>query len=146
MMAKTHAIYKLRQHAHTAERYVQSLIQQITYNMKRLFFILPALMLISCSPKNDYETILLRATGTVEIAPDEASIIINASCIDRDINQAKDCLIKITSDLNESLSEFGIQKEDILTTNVNLNKGSLWINNSEVFRRSSFNYNKCKSS
>jgi uncharacterized protein len=101
--------------------------------MKRLFFILPALMLISCNPKNEYKTILLRATGTVEIAPDEASIIISASCTDRDINQAKACLIEITSDLNESLSEFGIHNEDILTTNVNLNKDYRWINNSEVF-------------
>ncbi len=90
-------------------------------------------MLISCSPKNDYKTILLKATGTVEIAPDEASIIINASCTNRDIKQAKACLIEITSDLNENLNEFGIQKEDILTTNVNLNKEYIWINNSEVF-------------
>ena len=101
--------------------------------MKKLLFFLPALMLISCSPKNDYKAILLKATGTVEIAPDEASIIINASCTDRDISQAKACLIEITSGLNENLNEFGIQKEDILTTNVNLNKEYIWINNSEVF-------------
>ena len=101
--------------------------------MKRLLFLLPALMLISCNPKNDYKTILLKATGTVEIAPDEASIIINASCTDRDINQAKACLIQISSGLNENLNEFGIQKEDILTTNVNLNKEYNWINNSQVF-------------
>jgi len=101
--------------------------------MKRLLFLVPVLMLISCNPKNDYKTILLKATGTVEIAPDEASIIINASCTDKDINQAKACLIQITSGLNENLNEFGIQKEDILTTNVNLNKEYNWINNSQVF-------------
>ena len=101
--------------------------------MKRLLFLLPTLMLFSCNPKNDYKAILLKATGTVEVAPDEASIIINASCTDRDINQAKACLIEITSDLNEDLNEFAIQKEDILTTNVNLNKEYIWINNSEVF-------------
>jgi uncharacterized protein YggE len=105
----------------------------ITYNMKRVFLILPFVMLISCNPKNDYKTILLKASGTVEIAPNEASIIITASCLNSDIKQAKSCLIDITSNLDDDLRGFGIQKEDILTTNVNLNKQYIWSNNSQVF-------------
>jgi uncharacterized protein len=101
--------------------------------MKRVFLILPFLMLVGCNPENDYKTILLKASGTVEIAPDEASIIITASCLNKDIRQAKSCLIDITSNLDNDLRSFGIQKEDILTTNVNLNKQYIWSNNSEVF-------------
>jgi uncharacterized protein len=101
--------------------------------MKRVFLILPFLMLVSCNPENDYKTILLKASGTVEIAPDEASIIITASCLNKDIRQARSCLIDITSNLDNDLRSFGIQKEDILTTNVNLNKQYIWSNNSEVF-------------
>jgi uncharacterized protein len=101
--------------------------------MKRVFLILPFLMLVSCNPENDYKTILLKASGTVEIAPDEASIMITASCLNKDIRQARSCLIDITSNLDNELRSFGIQKEDILTTNVNLNKQYIWSNNSEVF-------------
>ena len=105
----------------------------ITKNMKRVLVILTLVMLISCTPKNDYKTIFLKASGTVEIAPNEASIIITASCLNKDIKQAKSCLIDITSNLDNDLRSFGIQKEDILTTNVNLNKQYTWNNNSEVF-------------
>lgn len=101
--------------------------------MKRLLVILPFVLLVSCTPKNDYKTILLKASGTVEIAPDEASIIITASCLNMDIKQAKSCLIDITSNLDNAIRGFGIPKEDILTTNVNLNKQFIWSNNSEVF-------------
>jgi uncharacterized protein YggE len=101
--------------------------------MKRVFLILPLVLLFSCTPKNSYKTILLKASGTVEIAPNEASIMITATCLNMDIKQAKSCLIDITSNLDNDLRDFGIQKEDILTTNVNLNKQYIWSNNSEVF-------------
>lgn len=102
--------------------------------MKRVLFIsLPFVLLLSCNTENDYKTILLKASGTVEIAPNEAIIIITASCVDKDIRQAKSCLIDITSNLDNDLRDFGIQQEDILTTNVNLNKQYIWSNNTEVF-------------
>jgi uncharacterized protein YggE len=50
-----------------------------------------------------------------------------------DIKQAISCLINITSKLNDDLLNSGVQKEDILTTNVNLSKDYVWRNNSEVF-------------
>ena len=101
--------------------------------MKSISLILSVVLLISCNSGNGYKTILLKTSGSVEIAPDEASIIINASCINKDIKQAKSCLIDITASLNDDLLNFGIQKEDILTTNVNLSKDYIWTNNSEVF-------------
>lgn len=101
--------------------------------MKSLSLILSVVLLISCNPRNDYKTILLKTSGSVEIAPNEASIILDANCVDMDIRQAKVCLIDITSKLNDDLTNFGIQKEDILTTNVNLSKDYIWRDNSEVF-------------
>jgi uncharacterized protein YggE len=101
--------------------------------MKRLSLALAAVMFIACNPEKEYRTILLQATGSVEIAPDEASIIINSTCIDLDVNQARTCLVEITSDLHKDLDGFGIPKEDILTTGVNWNKEYTWRNNAEVF-------------
>jgi uncharacterized protein len=101
--------------------------------MKRISIILSVILLISCNPEKDYKTILLKTSGIVEVAPDEASLSLNLSCVDKNIEQAKACLVSISSKLNEDLLNFGIKKEDILTTNVNLNKDYVWINNSNIF-------------
>ena len=90
-------------------------------------------MLISCTPEKNYKTILLKTNGIVEVAPDEASLTLNLSCVDKNIEQAKTCLLTISSRLNEDMINFKIMQEDILTTNVNLNKDYVWINNSNIF-------------
>ncbi len=101
--------------------------------MKRLSIILSVIMLISCNPEKNYKTILLKTNGIVEVAPDEASLTLNLSCVDKNIEQAKTCLLTISSRLNEDMINFKIMEEDILTTNVNLNKDYVWINNSNIF-------------
>jgi uncharacterized protein YggE len=101
--------------------------------MKVLSIILSVIMLISCNPEKNYKTILLKTSGIVEVAPDEASLSLNLSCVDKNIEQAKTCLLSISSRLNEDMINFKIRKEDILTTNVNLNKDYVWINNSNIF-------------
>jgi len=101
--------------------------------MKRLLIILSVILLISCNPEKNYKTILLKTSGIVEVAPDEASLSLNLTCVDKNIEQAKTCLLNISSRLNEDLINFKIRKEDILTTNVNLNKDYVWINNSNIF-------------
>jgi len=101
--------------------------------MKTLSLILSVVLFIGCNSEKEYKTIMLKTSGYVEIAPNEASIILNASCVDMDIKQAKTCLINITSKLNDYLKYFGIQKEDILTTNVKLSKDYIWRNNSDIF-------------
>jgi len=101
--------------------------------MKRLSIILSVILLISCNPEKNYKTILLKTSGIVEVAPDEASLSLNLSCVDKNIEQAKTCLLNISSRLNEDMINFKIRKEDILTTNVNLNKDYVWINNSNIF-------------
>jgi uncharacterized protein YggE len=101
--------------------------------MKGLSLILSVILLTGCNAEKDYKTILLKTSGIVEVAPDEASISLNLSCVDKNIEQAKTCLLTISSRLNEDLVKFKIRKEDILTTNVNLNKDYVWINNSNIF-------------
>lgn len=101
--------------------------------MKGLSIILSVILLTGCNAEKDYKTILLKTSGIVEVAPDEASISLNLSCVDKNIEQAKTCLLTISSRLNEDLVKFKIRKEDILTTNVNLNKDYVWINNSNIF-------------
>ena len=101
--------------------------------MKNILQILLVIFLISCSAEKDYKTILLKTRGIVEIVPDEASIVIEISCIDKQIELAKSCLIDKTNRLNEDLNSFSIPKDDILRTNVNLSKDYIWIDNSNKF-------------
>jgi uncharacterized protein YggE len=95
--------------------------------------LLVVLLLFGCNTKDDYKTILLKTTGYVETLPNEASILVQINCIDKNIEQAKNCLIEKASKLNTVLSNCGIQKQDILTTGINLNKSYVWRNNSNVF-------------
>lgn len=101
--------------------------------MNRLMLLLVVLLLFGCNTKDDYKTILLKTTGYVETLPNEASILVQINCIDKNIEQAKNCLIEKASKLNTVLSNCGIQKQDILTTGINLNKSYVWRNNSNVF-------------
>jgi len=101
--------------------------------MKSLSIILSVILLASCNTGKEFKTILLKTSGVVEVAPDEASISLNLSCVDKNVEQAKTCLLNISSGLNEDLINFKIRKEDILTTNVSLNKDYAWINNSNIF-------------
>jgi uncharacterized protein len=101
--------------------------------MKKLSIVLSVILFVGCTPDKEYKTIILKSTGLVEIIPDEANIVINASCVNKDINQAKSCLINITSNLNDDLLSSGILKDNILTTNVSLTKDYIWRNNSDIF-------------
>jgi uncharacterized protein YggE len=101
--------------------------------MKKLSILLSVILLVGCTHDKEFKTIILKSAGLVEITPDEANIVINASCVNMDIKQAKSCLINITSKLNDDLLSSGIQKENILTTNVNLSKDYVWRNNSDIF-------------
>jgi uncharacterized protein YggE len=107
--------------------------------MKTIIFLLSAVLLFGCNNTIDNNnksnsTILLKSTGFIESVPDEATIYIHLSCVDKNIQRAKSCLIDKTEKLTSELLSSGIQKPDILTTNVNLNKEFNWINNSNVFK------------
>ena len=101
--------------------------------MNRLILILIVISLIGCDTKDNFKTIILKTSGYVEIKPDEANILIQLSCVDKNIMTAKDCLIEKSDKLNTSLTKYGIQEQDILTTRVDLNKDFIWRNNSNIF-------------
>jgi len=101
--------------------------------MKRLIYVLLIISLFGCDTKENFKTIILKTTGNIEIEPDEASILIQINCVDKNIMTAKNCLMEKSDKLYASLTKYGIQKQDILTTRVDLNKDFSWINNSYVF-------------
>jgi len=90
--------------------------------------------LSACETTENYKTILLKTTGSVEIEPDEASIRIQLNCVDKDISTAKNQLIKKADMLYASLKKHGINDKDILTTRVDMNKDYTWKNNTYVFK------------
>jgi uncharacterized protein YggE len=101
--------------------------------MKRLIYILIIISLFGCVTKENFKTIILKTSGHVEIEPDEASILIQINCVDKNIMTAKNCLIDKSNKLNASLAKYGIKEPDILTARVDLNKDFIWRNNSHVF-------------
>lgn len=101
--------------------------------MRNIVYFLTLVFLSSCNNSSDYKTVILKSTGIVETTPDEASLTINASCVNQDVVQARSCLSAISSDLNNVLGSFNIPGEDILTTNISLSKDYIWQNNSQVF-------------
>lgn len=100
-----------------------------------LFFVLNSQG--QASAENDsnvtYKTITLRSTGAVETLPDMASFNINLSCLDKSVENAKNCLAKKSNALMKTLQSFGVAEDDILTTAVNLNKSYTWERNTRVF-------------
>lgn len=80
-----------------------------------------------------FKTIMLKSDGMVETLPDMASFQINLNCLDKSIGASKKCLVDKSTELNTKLQSFGIGKNDILTTSVDLNKSYTWKNNSNVF-------------
>lgn len=100
-----------------------------------LFFVLhgQSQSTANTDPNSNFKTIMLRSTGEVEVLPDMASFNINLSCLDKSIETSKNCLVEKSNALMKTIKSFGISKDDILTTSVNLNKSYTWVNNSKVF-------------
>lgn len=100
--------------------------------------LLPLLFLmVSCNTTTKKQTppkeIILSSDGYVETLPDMATFSIDIVCVDKDIFKAKECLVKKSNLITESLINQGIDSTDILTTSVNLNKQYEWSNRSRVF-------------
>jgi len=79
------------------------------------------------------KTILVRSVGEVEALPDEAKFQVSLSCLDRSVKASKNCLVTKSNELIARLESLGIQKRDILTTTVSLDKSYTWRANSSVF-------------
>ena len=106
--------------------------------MKKLIVILILAALVGCqnsstTENSKFKTIMLKSSGEVETFPDMATFYINLNCIDKSIIISKKCLVDKSIELNEKLQSFGISKDDILTTSVDMNKSYVWRNNSNIF-------------
>jgi len=106
--------------------------------MKNILVIAMLALLSACqmnsnSTSTKFKTIMIESVGKVETMPNEAAFYINLSCLDKSVATAKECLVKQSNDLMNKLLSYGIKKEDILTTSVDLQKSYKWMNNSQVF-------------
>lgn len=101
--------------------------------MRKILLVISILMLAGCYQEGRSKTIVLKANGSVQVKPDEASASINIQCINKNIDMANECLVKESASLKAILVGLGIEEKDILTTQVNLNKSFVWRNNSNVF-------------
>ena len=103
--------------------------------MKKLLF-LACLITVSCQrPTHDpgFKTIMIKSVGEVETTPDEATFNIYLYCLDNSVKASKNCLVAKSNELIAKLQSFGVKKQDILTSSVNLEKSYTWRNNSNVF-------------
>ena len=101
--------------------------------MRVILLAISMIVLSGCYQEGRSKTIVLKANGSVQVKPDEASASINIKCINKNIDVANECLVKESANLKTILVGLGIEEKDILTTQVNLNKSFVWRNNSNVF-------------
>ncbi len=101
--------------------------------MRIILLAISMIVLSGCYQEGRSKTIVLKANGSVQVKPDEASASINIKCINKNIDVANECLVKESANLKTILVGLGIEEKDILTTQVNLNKSFVWRNNSNVF-------------
>ena len=106
--------------------------------MKKLFGIIGLATLLACNHESDpsldkFKTIMIESYGEIETLPDMATFHIDLNCLAKSIQASKQCLVDKSNDLNSKLQSFGISKDDLLTTEVSLNKSYVWRNNSSVF-------------
>jgi len=106
--------------------------------MKTIFGILSVILLVGCQSntpdRSKFKTMMIKAQGKIETLPDNATFYINLNCLENSVKLSKKCLVDKSNDLNSKLISFGINKDDILTTSVNMNKSYTWVKNTRVFQ------------
>ncbi len=106
--------------------------------MKGIISILLVLLFVGCQNNREddpgkFKTIMIKSVGEVETLPDMATFHINLNCLDTSIKASKNCLVEKSNELVSLLQSFGIVKEDILTTSVDMNRSYTYRNNTRVF-------------
>lgn len=106
--------------------------------MKHLVGIFLVLLLAGCQSNGPadpgkFKTIMIKSVGEVETLPDMANFQINLNCLDTSIEASKNCLVEKSNELVSMLQSFGVGKEDILTTSVDMNRSYTYRNNTRVF-------------
>lgn len=106
--------------------------------MKHLVYIFIVLLFTGCQntgtpDRGKFKSIMIKSVGEVETLPDEASFHINLNCLNTSIKTSKNCLVEKSNELVLMLESYGVGKDDILTTSVEMNRSYTYRNNTRVF-------------
>lgn len=109
----------------------------------KLFKILSFILvfgLLSCQPQTSgtknserYKTILIAASGEIELAPNMASFSVDISCEKKKMSDSRQGLAERQKVLLDILKEFEIEDSNIQTGYINFRKNYKWVNSSNVF-------------
>lgn len=107
--------------------------------MKKIILLLILILIVGCvanpvQQQSKFKTIMVKTVGEVETLPNMASFTINLTCIKKTVKQSKECLVDKANALQKQLLDFGIAKDDLLTTAINMHKSYTWSNNSRIFQ------------
>ena len=103
--------------------------------MKKIQIALVAILFsVSCFTTINAQMISLTIKGEVEVIPDIASTNISITKTNKDANVLKKEISQISRDLNKELSKLKIEKKDIQTSNLQINKEYDWVKSERVFK------------
>lgn len=107
--------------------------------MKNFLFATLLISFISCQNtsnpgSSNFKTIMIESVGEVEVLPDMATFYIDLSCLDKSIGVSKKCLVDKSNEIHAKLQSFGIDKKDILTDAIRLDKSFDWSSGGNVFK------------
>ena len=100
--------------------------------MKKFIYIIVALSLFGCGASDHKKPVLLNisATGEIEVVPDIASIVVNVSCLNKNLVKSNNCTKEHIDKLFKLLEQHQILKKDYHSSRVNLIKEYIWRKNS----------------
>mgnify|MGYP000052990578 CR=1 FL=1 len=105
--------------------------------MKKLILLVIIASIYSCttnsSQNTQTKTFLIKATGEVEVEPNMASFQINLNSTNPNYKDAKKALTDETNRLTDKLLKFGIDKKDLQSSNIGIDKSYEWIHGKRVF-------------
>lgn len=105
--------------------------------MKHLFLFAILATLASCTPQPEaarFKTITVRAQGNVETVPNQATFYVYLNCNKSTSKQAKECLIANSKELTDTLIKLGAAPNDLLTTNISLERWYDYTSKGSVFK------------
>lgn len=106
--------------------------------MKHIAPIMLLTFLFACQAKtttksNNLKTMMLKADGKIEVAPNEASFNIMLQCKEKTASETKKFLVEQSNKINKQLVDFGIKQENLTTHSISINKDYTYINGKRVF-------------
>ncbi len=101
-----------------------------------MLFLVFSLIFSGCNINSDNQNVMVNifATGKVEVKPDIANFIVNASCVHKNIETSNTCVKGQLETITTILTEAQVSKDDFHTSDIRLDKEYYWRNNTQVFR------------